>query len=480
MFSTSSLSVRADGASRRTLVLCAACAAGLCSSVRAAELGNIFYIELENHNWTQPDPLASGSTSAGFAQLKDNPGTGYVSPAKYLNSLISTNQAVNPVWGQVSYASAYHSVLASPSGSPPSVHPSEPNYIWQEAGSNLGVTNDNDPYGSGNSVANIQNYLSTHPSVSGQNLSTLLQNKGITWKSYQEDTDLSTAGVTEVNGNQAAYNGHLPNNGNNLTGTPVSSTQYTVPLASFAGTSSNYTNPYNQSHQYDYAAKHNPQVFFTPTNGGNNATTSNTMSGNYAPLQQLQTDLNNNTVARYNIITPNQFNDMHTALATDFTYNGVTYTAGSDANRIAVGDNFLSQVVPMIMASQAYQNNGAIVIWTDETEGNNRDLFDHTLAEIVISPLAKGTIDLSGVYNSTLNYTHSSDLASLQEIFQVPANTLSGYLNDAANPTIGGTMDLSDLFLAGVIPSSVPEPSSVGLLAAGLCVLARRTRRKSA
>ena len=40
------------------------------------------------------------------------------------------------------------------------------------------------------------------------------------------------------------------------------------------------------------------------------------------------------------------------------------------------------------MASQAYKNNGAIVIWFDETEGGDTDRF--TLPEIVISPLAKG------------------------------------------------------------------------------------------
>ena len=88
--------------------------------------------------------------------------------------------------------------------------------------------------------------------------------------------------------------------------------QYEVPLTSFSGTSANYTNPYNGSHQYNYAAKHNPQVFFTATNGGNDPTSANSQAQNYAPLQQLATDLTNNTVARYNWITPDQYNDMHT------------------------------------------------------------------------------------------------------------------------------------------------------------------------
>jgi hypothetical protein len=41
--------------------------------------------------------------------------------------------------------------------------------------------------------------------------------------------------------------------------------------------------------------------------------------------------------------------------------NGTHYTG--DQAAIAQGDNFLSIVVPMIMNSAAYKNNGAIVIW---------------------------------------------------------------------------------------------------------------------
>ncbi len=48
--------------------------------------------------------------------------------------------------------------------------------------------------------------------------------------------------------------------------------------------------------------------------------------------------LKNKTVARYNLITPDQYNDMHTALTGGFTYNEVHYT-GDSAN-IAQGDNF--------------------------------------------------------------------------------------------------------------------------------------------
>ena len=64
--------------------------------------------------------------------------------------------------------------------------------------------------------------------------------------------------------------------------------QWTVPLTSFSGFSSGYFNEYNGHSQYGYAAKHNPMVFFTDTNGGNDATPTNPLSSHYAPLQQLR------------------------------------------------------------------------------------------------------------------------------------------------------------------------------------------------
>jgi len=113
-----------------------------------------------------------------------------------------------------------------------------------------------------------------------------------------------------------------------------------------------------------------------------------------------------------------------------------------DRAAIKQGDDFLAAMIPMIMASQAYKDNGAIIIWNDETEGTNADDFNHTIMEIVISPLAKGYD-----YASSLNYTHSSDLKTMQEIFQV-----GPLLGDAAAP---GTLDLSDMFVADTIPTSV-------------------------
>lgn len=127
------------------------------------------------------------------------------------------------------------------------------------------------------------------------------------------------------------------------------------------------------------------------------------------PYEELAADLTNHTVARFNIISPGLWYSMHDG-------------------GLLVGDRWLATEVPKIMASQAYQNKGAIFITWDEDDfvrpsGN--------LGMIVLSPLAKG-----GGYQSMLFYTHSSTLRTFQNIFGVYP-----FLGDAVHAT-----DLSDLF----------------------------------
>jgi hypothetical protein len=250
----------------------------------------------------------------------------------------------------------------------------------------------------------------------------LLTAAGRTWRSYQEDIDLTRNGAGQ------------------LTNLTLPKDQWTVPLRSFSGVfAPGWFNDFNQAAQFNYAAKHNPMVFFTDTNGGNDPTPANPLACNYAPLQQLFADLASDNVADYNWITPNQFNDMHTGLAGG--YKGLT----GDPAKIKQGDDFLAQIIPTIMASDAYKNHGAIIIWFDETEqdavGDNPDDFNHTIAEIVISPRAHENV--GGLpYASPVFYTHSSDLRTMQEIFRV-----GPLLGDAVNAN-----DLSDLFKPGAVP----------------------------
>src|SRR5262249_5543271 len=89
-----------------------------------SQIGDVFYIDIENHNFTQPNGNVD-TDSATREQIKDN------LAAPYINSLIMPGNANAAM---VSYATGYHNVLATPSGDNPSIHPSEPNYVWQESG----------------------------------------------------------------------------------------------------------------------------------------------------------------------------------------------------------------------------------------------------------------------------------------------------------------------------------------------------------
>jgi hypothetical protein len=334
-------------------------------------VGDVFVIALENHNLTQPVPTNSPQ------QILGNPA------APYLNSLITPGSSNS---AQVSYATAYYNAGAG-------VHPSEPNYVWAEAGSDFGFHSDSDPSpANGNTFYDLSNHLV------GQ-----LTAAGIPWKDYQEDVQLSASPTNSASG----------------TNGPV--------------------NAYNGTTEYNYAVKHNPMAFFADS-----------AVKNVYPLSQLFPDLSNNTVGRYNWITPDQYNEAHSSLNGGFTYQGTHYN--NDQAAVAEADNFLSIVVPQIMASKAYQDNGVIILWWDETE--NGDDTNHTLGEIIISRLAKGN-----AYASFDPMSHSSDIKTMEEIFGLPlvnnpipssetaiVNTPTGFNNVAV------VNDLSDLFRPGVIP----------------------------
>jgi phosphatidylinositol-3-phosphatase len=153
------------------------------------------------------------------------------------------------------------------------------------------VSDDDDPYvlhGNTNQANNQDGVL---------HLTTLLDLAGKTWRSYQEDIDLTSVG-------------------GQLTNVVLPRSQWTSPITSFSGNFVSGVNQFNGSTQYNYAVKHNPMALFTDSNGGNDTTTNNPARFNFAPLQQLFVDLASNSVADYNWITPDQYNDMHSPLNT--------------------------------------------------------------------------------------------------------------------------------------------------------------------
>jgi hypothetical protein len=355
------------GSLARRAALAGAALTSLLIAAQSAHAGSIFYILMENHNLTQPTNITSPQ------QILGNPA------APYINSLMTPGNS-NAV--QSSWATLYFNAGKG-------VHPSEPNYVWAEAGTDFGVHTDADPNPTNHNV-----FLSNH-------LSAQFNAAGVTWRNYQEDVELSTSPTNSASGS------HGP------------------------------TNAFNGTTQFNYAVKHNPEGFFPDT-----------FTANVFPLAQLFLDLSSNSVAQFSYITPNQFNDAHSALSGGFTYLGTHYTG--DQAAVAQGDNFLSQIVPQIMASPAYQNNGAIVIWWDETEKG--DSIGFKIPEIVISPLSKGN-----AYASSVQMSHSSDIKTWEELFgfsflnnpiPVSETNINGGYNNVATVN-----DLSDLFQDGVVPT---------------------------
>src|SRR2546427_11973434 len=117
---------------------------GTCTGACPVHTG--FLIRRENHDWSS----ITGSPSA-----------------PYINGTLLP---------RASHAEQYYN--------PPGVHPSEPNYLWLEAGTNFGILDDNDPQ---------QNHQS-----STQHLVTLLDTASISWRTYQEGTSGVVCPLTDL------------------------------------------------------------------------------------------------------------------------------------------------------------------------------------------------------------------------------------------------------------------------------------------
>ncbi len=302
--------------------LCFACATAFTAEAGLDTSSYVFVILMENHNWSQ---------------IKDS------ANAPYIN---------NTLLPMASYCDEYYN--------PPGIHPSEPNYIWLEAGTNFGILNDKPP--------------ATNHQTTTNHFVTQLKNAGISWKTYQE----------------------------NITG-------LTCPTVD----------------SRPYYVKHNPFAFFDDV-------TSSNCTSVMRPFTELAGDIANNTLAHYNFITPNIYNDMHDAQPPP----GLN-------NRVKQGDTWLAQNLPMILNSAEYLNSGLIIITWDEGAGGS----DGPIGMIVLSPFAKGA-----GYRNSIHYTHSATLRTLQKIF-------------GTTPLLGGAgtaLDLSDLFVMRTIPNAdMPIANSI-------------------
>ena len=126
---------------------CLVCAATLSAAGAGLDANSyVFVILMENHNWST---------------IKNS------SSAPYIN---------NTLLPLASYCEQYYN--------PPNLHPSEPNYLWLEAGTNFGILNDNPP--ANNHQATTNHFV------------TQLKDARISWKTYQESITGATCPMTDA------------------------------------------------------------------------------------------------------------------------------------------------------------------------------------------------------------------------------------------------------------------------------------------
>lgn len=190
-----------------------------------SKVKTVWVILMENHNWTGNNAGAS----FGDPDIKGNP------LAPYINGELLETSA---------HAERYFN--------PPGNHPSQPNYLWLEAGTNFGVLADTQPG---------QPQLDTT-----KHLVALLETAGISWRAYAEP-DFGSP-VFDV--------------------CPLDFTYFDVEHLAF--------------------------VYFNDVNDGLNPLSPGCIA-HVRPYYQLATDLANHTSARYNFITPNLCHDGHEGIS---------------------------------------------------------------------------------------------------------------------------------------------------------------------
>jgi len=189
----------------------------------------------------------------------DEPAAAITSVIQHVFVIAMENHAASSIYGNTTHAPFINNTLIPMFGRATNLVdtitslPSEPHYVWMEAGTNAfsdhTFTNDNNP-------------SSSNSTSSTAHLSTQITAAGSTWMSYQEGLN-STSGACPI-----------------------------------AGSGS-------------YAPKHDPFIFFKDVSGSTPSKTNAFCAAHHKALTALATDLTNNTVAAYNFITPNLCNDMH-------------------------------------------------------------------------------------------------------------------------------------------------------------------------
>ena len=292
-----------------TVAAALAAAAGGATSARAVDtLGPVFVIAMENHNWTQP----AGQTSP--QQIYQNPA------APYHQQPGHARQRQRPV--RFVLPRNYHN-------SGVGIHPSEPNYIWNEAGTNFGVLNDNDPFGTGGTNQNTNQHLTGLMQASGGPPGSRTR-KTSTWPRPGQPADQHR---------------------------PAARTSGPSRSPASAARRPAYTNPYNGSNQYNYAVKHDGAALLHRHQRRQQRHPHQPRRRTLRPAAAAADGPDQQHRRQVQLDHPRPV--QRHAHGADRRLHLQRHPLTGDPANIAQGDNFLSIVVPQIMASDAYQNQTA-------------------------------------------------------------------------------------------------------------------------
>ncbi|MGM7776975.1 alkaline phosphatase family protein [Arthrobacter sp. KNU-44] len=356
--------------------------------------------------------IASGlqQTEAQASEPQTVQSTGYLPGAKHVFVINLENKGYDTTWGPGSAAPYLSTTLRNQGvllnqyfGT---AHNSQPNYVAQISGQgpNPQMQADCQTYSPfvktgtaapGQAVGDGCVFPADVPTVAGQ-----LTAAGKTWKGYMEDMGTSCR--------------------HPALGTPDDTQKAKV--------------------GYQYAARHNPFVYFAGITGSPDC------AKNDVDLGALKTDLASvSTTPNLSMITPNLCHDGHDSPCVDGQPGGLTSA-----------DAWLKQYVPLITSSPAFRQDGVLVITFDESDSPQSDASaccgegpgpnsplpgivgqgGGRVGALVISPFTKG-----GTW-STTPYNHYSLLASIEDTFGLP------YLGYAGTP--GLNRFGSDVYNAGL------------------------------
>ena len=303
---------------------------------------------------------------------------GVGSPAPYLSQTLTADGA---------YLSGYYGIG----------HASLDNYIAMVSGQapNALTSGDCQDYVNFNSL----DLLAANGQMSGQgciypssvpSLMSQLDGAGYTWKAYEDSMGSDPA-------RESATCGHPTVGGAD-------------------GTEAESASPFDA-----YATRHDPFMYFHYVIDNPAECNADVVSLD-SSLDQLKTDLTSvSTTPNYVFITPDLCDDGHDATC-----------ANGGAGGLVQADKYLQQVVPVILNSPAYQENGLLIITFDESEGDDSsccgefpgpdDLTNNILpggggpgggliGAVLLSPyISPGTV-------TGTTYDHYSMLATVEDIF---------------------------------------------------------------